>query len=58
MTKNDEKLKNLGFEFETMDDLLLYVSAMIDWLEHHNKNYTKEQYYHIITLQEIMDCLE
>lgn len=38
------------------------VKRMVDWLESHNKNYTKEQYNTILELQEmignIIDALE
>jgi len=28
---------------------------IVDWLATHNKNYTKEQYYKILDLQEILE---
>ena len=41
MTLNKEKLKDLGFCFETIEDLIFYISGVLNWLESHNKNYTK-----------------
>jgi len=53
---NRKKLKTCGWSFETVDDVYLYVSSLIEWLESHNKNYTKEQYSRIQSLKEI--CCE
>lgn len=45
MTINKNKLtENTGFNFETMEDLVYYISNSIEWLTTHNKNYTKEHY--------------
>ena len=56
---NNEKLsKETGFSFETMEDLFIYVSNSIEWLESHNKNYNKEQYYRISDLKDICNCIE
>ena len=55
---NDKLLRNTGFSFETMEGLFYYVSNSIEWLESHNKNYNKEQYYRICDLKSICDCIE
>lgn len=31
---------------------------IVEWLESHNKNYTREQYYKILDLAEILDKLK
>lgn len=58
MKINHEKMAAFGFKFDTLEDVYFYFSNMLDWLESHNKNYTKEQYNRILTLQEISSCLE
>ena len=57
MKINHEKMAELGFKFDTVEDVYLYFSSMLDWLESHNKNYTKDQYNRILTLQDIFNCL-
>lgn len=39
---------------EILDD----IKSKIIWLESHNKNYTKEQYYKICDLYDFIRCLE
>lgn len=39
-------------------DFLYKMKELIDFLESHNKNYTKEQYYKILDLQELIKTLE
>lgn len=35
------------------------LKSLIDWLECHNKNYTKDQYYKILDIQEILEnCIK
>ena len=58
MTLNKEKLKDLGFDFGTTEDLYFYISEMVDWLESHNKNYTAEQYSRIVDIKDLLDCIE
>lgn len=55
---NHEKLTACGFSFESWIDMYLYVKSLMEWLESHNKNYTKEQYYKISSLKEILDCID
>jgi cation:H+ antiporter len=43
----------VGYSFETMEQLFSYVKDEISWLESHNKNYNKKQYYAISTLKDI-----
>lgn len=44
MRINYDKMEQFGFAFDNLDDVFFYFSSMLDWLERHNKNYTKEQY--------------
>lgn len=55
---NHEKLAACGFSFESWSDMYLYVQSLVEWLESHNKNYTKEQYHRISSLKEILDCID
>lgn len=55
---NYEKLAACGFSFESWSDMCLYVQSLVEWLESHNKNYTKEQYHRISSLKEILDCID
>ena len=58
MKINHEKIAEFGFKFDTLEDVYIYFSNTLDWLESHNKNYTKEQYHRILTLRDICNCLE
>ena len=59
MTINKNKLtENTGFNFESMEDLVCYISCSIEWLTTHNKNYTKEQYNRMCDLRDILDCID
>lgn len=53
-----EKLAEQGWSFEDWSDIYSYISGLVDWLESHNKNYTKEQYHKIVILKEILDCID
>ena len=55
---NLEKLAEQGWSFEDWSDIYSYISGLVDWLESHNKNYTKEQYHKIVILKEILDCID
>lgn len=41
MRLNPEKMEERGFSFESTDDLLLYVSNLLDCCRLYNKNLTK-----------------
>ena len=43
MKLNPEKMEERGFSFESTDDLLLYVSNLLEYFRYHNKNLTKAQ---------------
>lgn len=58
MKINKEKMQKIGFEFESMEDVYFYIFYMIEWLESHNKNYTKEQYYRISIVNDILHSLD
>ena len=55
---NREKLNQYGFEFNSSEDMFFYISSLIDYLKTHNKNYTKEQYNRILTLEELMEAID
>ena len=48
-----EDLKNKNF-----NELLKDMIQIIDYLESHNKNYTKKQYFNILDLKEISEELQ
>lgn len=47
-----------GLKFNNPQDLLYYFSAMLYFLNTHNKNYTKEQEHKISDLNDLFDCME
>lgn len=53
-----DKMDELGFGFDAVDDVYFYVSHISEWLESHNKNYTKDQYYNICALKDALKCLK
>lgn len=57
--KQKKNLKAIGFEglAEDTDNILSYVHKTLEALESHNKNYTKDQYYKISTLNDIFKAL-
>lgn len=55
---NHEKLAKFGWSFEDWSDIYLYIKSLVDWLECHNKNYTKEQYHRICSIKEILECID
>ena len=52
-----EKLENLGFTFEDPESFICYITSLSSWLQSHNKNYTKEQYHRITTLNDLLNCI-
>lgn len=54
---DNEKMKEYGYSFETMEDLFSYIKEEIEWLESHNKNYNNKQYYKISDLKDICSCI-
>lgn len=63
MTKQDRKQAFIqieavtGCKFDNEKDFLLYVYRALEWLESHNKNYTKEQYQKIQDLKNFFDIM-
>ena len=63
ITLNDQQKENLikaGFEgfTEDTDNILFYVAGILEnHLVNHNKNYTKDQYHCIDTLNDIFQAL-
>lgn len=55
---NHQKLADQGWNFDDWSDIYSYISGLVDWLESHNKNYTKEQYRRIVSLKEILDSID
>ena len=55
MKLNPEKMEERGFSFESTDDLLLYVSNLLEYFRYHNKNLTKAQEQ---TIREALECLD
>lgn len=58
MKINKNKMEELGFKFENLEDIYFYADSIIDWLESHNKNYTKEQYGKITILKDLIEMLD
>lgn len=58
LTINYERLADFGFDFAHGDDMYLYVKRIVEWLESHNMNYTKEQYRRISDLKDIISCID
>lgn len=57
--RQKDGLKKAGFEgmAEDTDNILFYTFHMLDVLESHNKNYTKDQYNRISALKDIFEAL-
>jgi len=55
---NNKKMSATGFNFTNMDDLYFYCLEQIQYLESHNKNYTKIGYSIISNLKDIFEGLE
>lgn len=58
MKINQEKLRQYGYQFESLEDMYLYIRSLVEYLEFHNKNYTKSQYYQIQAIAELMECIK
>lgn len=58
MKIDNERLSNIGLNFETGQDATFYLKSLLEWLESHNKNYNQEQYYKIIDCLEIVKSIE
>lgn len=55
---NKTEMKKYGFDFDTLEDVYFYMKNIIEYLESHNRNYTKEQYYKISILKDIMNMID
>lgn len=58
MKINMNKVKENGFEFSSEENTLEYIKRKLEFLESHNKNYTKEQYYIVCDLLSLVNCVE
>ena len=47
-----------GLNFNNEKEMFSFLRSELDFLYRHNKNYTKQQYYKIETLKNIIDNLE
>lgn len=55
---NKTEMEKYGFNFDTLEDVYFYMKNIIEHLESHNKNYTKDQYYKISILKDIMNMID
>lgn len=55
---NKEEMEKHGFNFDSLEDVYFYMKNIIKYLESHNRNYTKNQYYKISALKDIMDMID
>ena len=46
------RARGLGLQKKTLEE------EMLEWLESHNKNYNKTQYYKIVTIKEILESID
>ena len=58
MKINQEKLRQYGYDLESLEDMYLYICALVEDLERHNKNYTNHQYRQIRAIADLMKCIE
>lgn len=59
MVKIDhEKLNNCDMYFDSKEEIVQYFQYMLEYLQSHNKNYTKKQYEIIQCLYDIIQSLE
>lgn len=55
----EQILDTIGLNFENNETILLdYVIKQLEYLESHNKNYTRQQYYKILDLLEIVKAIK
>ena len=54
---DNDILFGYGLKFDSPEDMLYYVTSLIDYLETHNKNYTKQQEHAIMTLYDIIHSI-
>lgn len=52
-----ELLKNKGFDFENINDIIFYLYPIAEFLYSHNKNYNKGQYLKIDIINDIISSL-
>lgn len=58
MKINNELMNRHGFNFESVEDIYFYIFREIEWLESHNKQYTKEQYHRISNIKVILEAID
>lgn len=60
--KQEKNLKNAGFTGLANDpdglDTIFYLFKLADYLQHHNKNYTKSQYEKITAIYDVLQAIE
>ena len=47
----------IGLDKEPNEDAISKLKDLVYYLKTHNKNYTKEQYYKVLEMEEILDLL-
>ena len=55
---NLKNVNKLGYEFKSFDEIFIHLKSRLEYLESHNKNYTKRQYNDILEIKEIIDTIE
>lgn len=50
--------ESTGLKFDNPEDVIYYFSAMLHYLNTHNKNYNKEQERKISDLNDLFACIE
>ena len=56
---NYEKLKEYGLELKNESELYEYLKeTLVEYLYSHNTNYTKNQWWRVSELYDIIKCLE
>lgn len=54
----DKIFAETGIKEMNDTDYLFYITEELDYLLHHNKNYTKKQYQILIDIKSILDNIE
>ena len=59
MVVNQEKMRALyGGNDYTDKEVLELIKRRVEWLEAHNKNYNKTQWYYIMDIADMLDAFE
>lgn len=58
MKINQEKLRQYGYNFKSLEGMYLYIRSLVEYLESHNENYTMSQRYLVQIIANLMECIE